>query len=557
MNLISAIKTIFLATTLSFITKSTAQTINKTFSFTNSAGTMSGTIVGNVTANEIRAKVSILTYPYPYPYELTSAPGIWATTGSISPNWSGAGMAGIIQNDYTGATIKYSNVACGPSNISPYTGPVYPLPSGSGYVKFGIRISSPSAAQGLYIFSIPYRNGKFLNFDSTNPTHSNYTEAGLTGPKTTHKLESLIGDPVNITTGAFYDSETDIVIPAAFPIIWTKMYSSDYKINNSLGMGWRSNHVSYLEKTLTELKLADNDDTLGFTPDPLISDLWVLTQANNPTIRTLPATVQPLKETIVKTLESGIEVYTHYKPSTGVTSRYEVTSFPITVVPSYNLVRERPYLVKKTDSIGNSLTYTYETLSTNLGYGQVTKITANSGEWLQINYNADDNIASLLASDGRTVQYTYHADYIRNTTLPTGVTISYIQDNAGQIVQISKPGSRRLDNVYTVGKVTQQSATLTTSTPVINAKFVYTAGKTTAENILGHKSEHEFVNGQLSKVVDRNGQTQLYDWYSTTDPLTGAFSNALKTSTDPRGAVTTHTYTENGSIATTTLTQTP
>jgi len=521
--------------------------ITTPFSFTRLTYETTGYTVSNMTASGVSLQIVFTknTHAYTFYYQ----PGLLLTTGDPALAWpSSAGV-------FYGGLPSFNGIVtcCNSTQLSA----LGLTATSTAKLKVGIMyVTYPVPPNmGLPLIEVLVRNGKVISLEDPL-TPSFLTEKGKLGAKKLNKSEFKIGDPVDLTTGAFYEEDTDLVLPGAYPIVWTRRYSSDDTINAGLGLGWRSNHLSFLEVQGAELKLSDqNGNILGFTASPTTPDLWILSLSNNPDLQHTP-TSQIIHSTLTKTIEAGTTVYTYINSASGETSRYEVTSFPLALTSTESLSRERPYLVKKSDSSGNYITYTYETNPTNNGYGEIKTITSNSGESIQLNYNTDNNITQVVSSDSRTVNYTYTTNnfsQITESTLPSGLLIKYTY-SSGVLFNIQKPGNRTLTNFTTAGKVTEQKTSLTTSSPLTtNATFVYTPGKTTAANVHGHKSEHEYANGKLNKVVDRNGQTTLYEWYSSTDPLLGSYENALYKVTNPRGTTTTYQYSETGQPTTVTL----
>ena len=445
-----------------------------------------GHITGEVKDTSALLMMKVITntgigvFPFEFPNNISASP---------EPiNWSvDVGNCGIVTNYYQPGTSSGFSFSTSSPNL---LGTSKPLPTGSGKLSLGIRVPSSTPLQIRKVLEIPYRNGRLVDV-SASPSNSIFTEAGLLGAKFINKSEALLGDPVNIMDGSFYEEDTDLVIPGAHPIVWSKRYSSNNFVGGSLGRSWKTNHPFFLELNSTSIKAADQEgNILEFTQTPTDPNLWEVTESANPLLRTLPNTSQVhLKETITRTLEGTTVVYTHQNP-------------------------------------------TYNT------YDVITSVVSSSGQTVTYGYTGPTSAYYLLAS----------------STSPTmAVTFNYNPD--GLLVGVYKPNYHTLLNTYTSGKVTTQQATLASSVPTTNATFVYTTGKTTAANVHGHKSEHEYAAGKLTKVMDRNGQTQTYEWFSPTDTSLGAFSSALKSSTSSKGAITAYSYTSSGQIESITTTQ--
>lgn len=213
---------------------------------------------------------------------------------------------------------------------------------------------------------------------------------------------------------------------------------------------------------------------------------------------------------------------------------------------------EAGLLVSRSDRRGVTVEYQSDAA------GRVTSILGSGGRTLTLTW-AGDRISSVRDSAGRSVAYDYNADGdLISFTAPDGRITSFGYDTARRISTITAPDGGLVRNVYDdQGRVTSQ-------TDAVGRITVFTyAGTpenqtTTVTDPAGVSTVFTYTNRRLTQKVAASGTalaaTTKYgynpalDLISTTDPLGKTTSMVydddgnMVSSTDPLGATTRYTY---------------
>jgi YD repeat-containing protein len=298
-----------------------------------------------------------------------------------------------------------------------------------------------------------------------------YSEGWLGAPSW-HNMgglgNSFVSDPVNVINGEFYVDAVDLTLPGPFPLQIRRNYSSQNEALNILGYGWKFSLTPYINVTQDGglVYAADPDGSVvayrkvaGSTPErwePSIADNPLLNNYNG---GNMGGQKNPFNAYVLKTTEAADTIYTLYKPD-GNTARYRVRSFPITSGGS-TITRQRPYLERWSDALGNYFTFSYYETSTDPEYGQLRRIDSTNGSYLGFRYNATGLVTEIFTHDGRRVSYRYdkYGDLV-GVTLPDNAATAYeykiLTDAANGNTPYSthllakerKPDGRVLENVY-------------------------------------------------------------------------------------------------------------
>jgi RHS repeat-associated protein len=168
------------------------------------------------------------------------------------------------------------------------------------------------------------------------------------------------------------------------------------------------------------------------------------------------------------------------------------------------------------DTNGNTITAGY----TN---GQLTSLTASSGQSLILAYNAAGRISSLSDSSGQVT--TYHYDptnqYLISVTSYDGQVTSYTYDTTSgtaaqnALTSITFPdGTHEYFTYDNQGRLASSYADGGTQTQT----FTYSAGQVTVTDATGDASNLDFnENGQLAKTVNALGNPTFYTYDSNFD----------------------------------------
>ena len=301
-------------------------------------------------------------------------------------------------------------------------------------------------------------------------------------------------DPVNIMTGAFDDSNTDLTVAGPFPFALTRRYSSLQITAGPLGYGWTPGLVPYLTwqiappghaampphtTTHWATALADESNMLGHSEPVLtLTDLeskrvkkgtqndflpyrlfipeddssvvaydyqgnnrWQPTRQQNRTVQNSGSATDNPFESYVQ-FEPGIDTsqadrWVLHRPD-GSKKTYMMAEFPLDRNVKYN--RRRPYLEKWEDARGQALKFEYGCDPKSTNYGQLVRVTLSNGNSMGFQYNSEGHIASAFSSDGRWVYYDYN-DFgdLKKVTYPDGSETTYKYQIAEQMI-----GSTRL-----------------------------------------------------------------------------------------------------------------
>ncbi len=397
---------------------------------------------------------------------------------------------------------------------------------------------------------------------------------GTTGP-VKNQPNGLSGEPVSVTTGAFFDNHVDLHVNGPLPIEIERTYSSlNAATTNEFGYGWLPGYCSYLIPSAdsSTIQAAETDGSIiVFRQQSGSTTVWAPTVADNPTLTNAAGGTANLFNSTIVQSTAGSTVTDTWNLPDGSVRKYVVNSFPITV-QGVNLQRQRPYLTTWADNRGNVLTFTYGTVSTSNDYGRINLIQSSNGSSVSLAYDTEGHITQAAANDGRTVNYTYSVSSINHlpqdlvqVQLPDGNTTNYQYDASTSgasdhlITQVTRPDNRVLQNTYdSSGRVVQQNATVgggfvaEIGLPV-TATFDYSvSGQTTVRDANGNPTVYQYPNGLITKITDPLGQTITQTWYTTTGG--GAYVNGLQSVTDKRGLVTNYQYDAQGNTTETDVT---
>ena len=386
-------------------------------------------------------------------------------------------------------------------------------------------------------------------------------------------IKARIFDPVNGVQGNFYADDMDLRLAAPDPLEIRRSYSSDNLAPSDLSAGWHLSRSYFIFAnnvvfdlaagvdlpTNAEVRVSEPDGTAvvysrnGTTPanvlSPNASSLASDTNVplNNVNANGIGARANLLNNRIVY-VPSNRSFYVHN--GQGAVRRFDWQEFGSTNDPAY---RKRPYLVYEQGPNGNRIGFTYTTN----GLPSTIRATDNTGATIftsvSFQYNAENKLWRLTASDGRTVNY-YYDDFgdLDRVVRPDGTEVAYSYEHlplngtpttysSHRITRIQKQDNRILENEYfqvgetvngqvltnghyLVGRVKLQKVTQASpSALVTNAWFYYSvatnsgdpatgSGFTEVYDALKNKTVYRFdTNRQITaverhvKVRDANG----------------------------------------------------
>ncbi|MBS1801233.1 MAG: Ig-like domain-containing protein [Acidobacteria bacterium] len=205
---------------------------------------------------------------------------------------------------------------------------------------------------------------------------------GCTGPPAT----CVAGDPVNLETGLFVYSKTDLALPDIIPIQLTRTYRQMDPVSHAFGIGTMSNYDIYLigdGSAYTYMDLIQPDG--GRIHYDRVSPGTSWTDA---VLKCLVASTPYYGSQIVwngtgwtLSMKNGSKMF--FPESSGATNFLQAA------------------LIGTTDRNGNALTFTRDPNN------NLTRITSPNGRWIQYTYDPSNRVTQASDNAGRTVFYTY------------------------------------------------------------------------------------------------------------------------------------------------------
>ena len=317
-------------------------------------------------------------------------------------------------------------------------------------------------------------------------------------------------DPVNCSTGNFWDTQTDFQLVGFGPsLVLSRTYNSQLAATRGIfGNGWRSTldlslSLNHRDGSVT-ITMQDGSQV---TAEPDGSGGFSF--AGNPTA------------TLILNSD-GTYLYT---PNRMLRYSFSATGT----------------LLAETDLDGRSLHLSY-----NLA-GQLTSATNASGRSITLTSNAQGLIATATDPLGRTTTYTYDGGgNLVTVTNPLGQAWNFTYDSAGQMLTLADPSGGTTINVYNgSGQVTQQTdpAGLVTTFSYKGDNYSAVGGTTTITNPFGAVEVQQYEGGLLYQDFKAFGTPEQTVKSSTYDAL-----GRLLTSTDANGNVTTYAYDAAGDM---------
>jgi RHS repeat-associated protein len=394
-----------------------------------------------------------------------------------------------------------------------------------------------------------------------------------TSPNTFFDPVKMIADPVDTITGEFYHDEADLTLPGPFPVQIRRNYASQNLADGYFGHGWNCSIVPYLSISddASLIYAAEMNGSVIAYRRVGATDVWKPATADNPSLNNvMGGGLSGRSNMLLAVIEKVGDLYTLTSPD-GSKREFEVRSYPLSGID-----RTRPYLDRWLDPHGNFLTFEFYEGVEFEGkpqYGLLRKIKSSNGNFAGFLYDAYGHITEAFTGDGRRLYYTYdgYGDLIE-VLRPDGSKIAYQYETKTEnnvlhsthlIVLETKPGGRRLKNVYDADRrVTQQSATVNSqnlSQWVVNATFNYaTPGQTSITDAYGRTTVHHHADGVLTKIVDpaplSYERTREYYAKTAVPGVGGAFPAAVKKTVDKRGLITEFAYDASGNVVATTVT---
>lgn len=429
---------------------------------------------------------------------------------------------------------------------------------------------------------VPDQNTRIFSFDGAMVAlPSDSPASGPNGGPTD-------GEPVDLHTGLFVYTKTDLTLQDVIPLSLTRIYRQSDLVSRAFGIGTNLTYDMFL--------VGDSMNTPeGYT----YQDLVFADGGKVHFTRTSPC----LGANGYCDWSNAVYTATSTRGAFyGATLSWNGGGWTITrkdgmvyVFPDANNsgIWEQATLEAMHDRYGNSLTFTRD------GNSNLSKITSPNGRYIQFSYT-NNRVTSATDSAGRSTSYTYNSDgYLATATDANGGVTTYTYDTSGNMLTIQDPrGIVYLQNQYDVndmvsqqtmgdGGVYQFSYTLDTNGNVTQTNITDPRGylRTVAFNSDGYMTSDARAIGKpeaqtitynvqqgtglvLSMTDALNRETDYsYDAMgnltsvtrlaSTSNPAMTSFTyssqfNELASITDPLGNETLFTYDSNGNMVTST-----
>jgi RHS repeat-associated protein len=377
-------------------------------------------------------------------------------------------------------------------------------------------------------------------------------------------IKARVFDPVNVVQGNFYADETDLRLSAPDALEIRRSYSSENLAPSDLSAGWHlsRNYFLFVNNPVFDLAtnaaLPTNAEVRVSEPDgtAVVYSRNASTPANVLLLNASAAASDsnaPLNNVNANGIGARANLMNNrveYVPSNrsfnvyngqGSVRRFDWQEFSATNDPAY---RKRPYLVYEQRPNGNRIGFTYTTN----GQPSTIRATDNAGttvfNTVSFQYNADNKLWRLTASEGRTVSY-YYDDLgdLSRVVRPDGTEVLYGYEHfpisgtptnysSHRITRVQKPDSRILENEYfqigetvggevltnghyLIGRVKLQKVTqVSPSTLITNAWFSYSvvtnsgdpaagSGFTEVYDALKNKTVYRFDTNRHITAIER------------------------------------------------------
>ena len=339
---------------------------------------------------------------------------------------------------------------------------------------------------------------------------------------------SLVADPVDIVSGAFYIDELDLKINGPFPLTIGRNYNTQNSIPREFGYGWKLSLCPYRSECDGKIYIAEPDGTWIVYAKDTQGDRLVVHKEDNPALFNFSN----------DSIGGSANPYASYIKNDTLYSADGSTR-----------VFEGNKLVEWHDGKGNTLFFWY--YDNDLLY----RIDSSNGDFCHFEYNLDGLITETYTSDGRRTRYYYSLskDLIK-IILPNDATIEYVYDDCHRIIRELRPHGRFLENVYDAkSRVIEQRAFNEVT------KFAYYPNETVVTDPNGSTTSHKIYGNKIYKVTDPSGNSSYYCWFtglnSWFDPIeekvfedSSVFGGygGLKYEIDKRGKKTSYTYDDRG-----------
>ena len=338
------------------------------------------------------------------------------------------------------------------------------------------------------------------------------------------------GDPVDLYSGLYVQSTTDLVVRDLIPIVISRTYRPKDPTVRAFGVGTSLSYNMYLVNHPTDPNALDlvSADGSRVTYSRTVA-------GNKPSEAIYTALATPTRYLQSTVRAEGDHWLLQFKD--GVHLRFAAGSSP------GNLLNTA--LIGITDRAGNTLTLTRDAKM------NLTNIASPHGHNVVLSYDAANRVTQVTDNIGRTVVYAYDGSgHLVRVTDPLGKVESFVYDASGNLQRPSdRRGKVHVTNTYdAAGLVLRQTYSDGSTT-----SFAYTSfanGKTARTEVTDERGVvtrftfSDFNGGYPVSVTRALGQPEQQTVSYVRDPL----SNLITSATDALGRKTAYSYDSHGNV---------
>jgi len=303
-------------------------------------------------------------------------------------------------------------------------------------------------------------------------------------------------DPVDLSTGLFVYSSTDLVLPDFIPIKFTRTYRSMDTVSRPFGLGFTDSYEMFMV-----------GDTAPYTYQELIlpdgSRVRFDVISHEPTENSYTQVVYECLSKPGPWYGAILAADFSFPGSTwSITTRDGMKYFFPDAFAEVNPALQA--LIGISDRHGNTITIAR-------AGGVVTQILGSGGRYINFESDAWGRITQATDSSGRTVQYTYAGDgYLSTVTDPNGGVTTYTYDSNNNMLTIEDArGTTYLTNEYD----SNQRVIKQTLADGNTYQFSWTATSNTAQTFTETGQEPPGLNGLPGSILAFRACTTCLEGY--------------------------------------------
>lgn len=289
-------------------------------------------------------------------------------------------------------------------------------PNGRGWYVYGHGSVTPNAKQ-----IVPDPGVRVWEFTGAMVSGGPGKPATGTKPGT----PTTSGDPVDLGTGLFDYTRTDLVVPDTIPIVVERSYRQGDSNSYSFGVGTTNRYDirPWSENTHEVYLIMPNGGAV----------LYKCTAAcEGYTTAAYKATGTPSEF-----YDSTLKYNASLSPSVWELKLTNGTTYLFGTFAPLQAIR---------NAQGQQLTITRESGQK----GNITSITSPHGRWAKFKYNASNDITEITDNNGRKLKYAYNkAGLLESASDPAERTMKYEYDSSGDMTSVTDPrGNKYIETKY-------------------------------------------------------------------------------------------------------------